>query len=425
MDLSRPAGGPEWLRRARAEAADRFEHLELPTGAENHWRYSRIDELDLDRYQPLSGDAEATGVSAAGPLPEPLAPFLEQLGPVAALALVHDGRVTTLDSGEGTNGVTVSRPGDSEWRLGEVAGEPDAFVTLNSALGLTPLRIQVAAGAAPRGSIVVVHWVESNEAAHFPRLLVEIGPGAEASLIEVVASADVDSLVVPVTEVDVGAGANARTTTIQLLGPRAWQIGYQASRVERDATLTSATVALGGDYARNRIDSSLTGRGASGRLLAVWFGAGEQMPDLRTVQDHRAPNTNSELLFKGVVTNRSHSVYTGLIHVEKGAVGTNAMQTNRNLVLHEGASADSVPNLEIEDNDVRCSHASAVGPIDPDQRFYLESRGVPPAVGDRLIALGFLDEVLAAVPAQSLVPWLRLELARKLEAAEAEQGADQ
>ncbi len=103
------------------------------------------------------------------------------------------------------------------------------------------------------------------------------------------------------------------------------------------------------------------------------------MHDLRTVQLHAAPRTRSNLLFKGAVANTAHSVYSGLIRVEKGAKGTNAMQTNRNLVLSEGAQADSVPNLEIEDNDVRCSHASAVGPIDESQLFYLESRGVPTA----------------------------------------------
>jgi Fe-S cluster assembly protein SufD len=109
-------------------------------------------------------------------------------------------------------------------------------------------------------------------------------------------------------------------------------------------------------------------------------------------------------------------VYSGLIRVRKGAVGTNAFQTNRNLVLDEGAHADSVPNLEIEENDVSCSHASAVGPVDEEQRFYLESRGVPPSVAERLIVLGFLDDVLMRTPIPDLHDWLRLELAAKLDA---------
>ena len=125
------------------------------------------------------------------------------------------------------------------------------------------------------------------------------------------------------------------------------------------------------------------GAGATSNLLAVYFGAARQMHDFRTLQDHRAPKTTSDLLFKGAVAGAAHSVYSGLIRVEKGARGTNAFQTNRNLVLAEGARADSVPNLEIEENELRCSHASAVGPIDEEQRYYLESRGVPPEVAGR------------------------------------------
>ena len=134
----------------------------------------------------------------------------------------------------------------------------------------------------------------------------------------------------------------------------------------------------------------------------------------RQLQDHDAPRTTSDLLFKGAVEDQAQSVYSGLIRVRKGARGTNAFQTNRNLVLSDGAHADSVPNLEIEENDVRCSHASAVGPIDEDQRYYLESRGVPPAVADRLIVLGFFDEILDRTPVPGLRELLRGAVAAKL-----------
>jgi Fe-S cluster assembly protein SufD len=193
--------------------------------------------------------------------------------------------------------------------------------------------------------------------------------------------------------------------------------------VGRDASLVSAAIALGGDYARLRTDSALVGPGADGRLLALYFGADHQMHDFRTVQNHQAPRTRSDLLYKGAVANSARSVYSGLIRVEKGAAGTNAMQTNRNLVLHEGAHADSVPNLEIEDNDVRCSHASAVGPIAEDQRFYLESRGVPPDVAGRLVTLGFLDEVLAQLPWPEVAGPVRRMLAAKLDVADAAERA--
>ena len=174
-------------------------------------------------------------------------------------------------------------------------------------------------------------------------------------------------------------------------------------------------MALGGDYARLRSDSRLVGKGASSELLAVYFAEGDQMHDFRTLQDHAAPNTTSELLFKGAVEDRARGVYSGLIRVEKEAQKTNAFQTNRNLVLSEGAHADSVPNLEIEANDVRCSHASAVGPVDEDQRYYLESRGVPPDAAERLIVLGFFDDVLERVPLPALHATLQRAVTAKLD----------
>jgi len=218
--------------------------------------------------------------------------------------------------------------------------------------------------------------------------------------------------VVPTWELDAQHAANLRYLNVQELGPRVWQIGYQASRVARDATLQSAMVALGGDYARVRADAKLTGEGGTSHLLAVYFGDREQMHDFRTMQDHDAPKTTSDLLFKGAVADAARSVYTGLIRVKHGAAGTRAFQTNRNLVLSEGASANSVPNLEIEENDVSCSHASAVGPIDEEQRYYLEARGVPTDVAERLIVLGFFDDVLERVP----VPGLRGPLRDAVEA---------
>jgi Fe-S cluster assembly scaffold protein SufB len=153
-----------------------------------------------------------------------------------------------------------------------------------------------------------------------------------------------------------------------------------------------------GDYARVRTESRLVGTGAEARQIAVYFGEGTQMHDFRTFQEHVAPDTTSNLLFKGAVQDHARSVYTGLITGRQDARGTNAFQTNRNIKLSEDAWAESVPNLEIENNDVHCSHASAVGPIDEEQRFYLESRGVPPSVAERLIVAGFFDEVIDRLP---------------------------
>ena len=193
--------------------------------------------------------------------------------------------------------------------------------------------------------------------------------------------------------------------------------------MDRDATFDLGAAALGGDYARLRIDCRLVGRGAAGNLSSVYLGEGHQMLDLRTFQTHAAPDTTSNLLFKGGVADTSHSVYTGLIRIAPDARGSNAFQTNRNVKLSDGAWAESVPNLEIENNDVRCSHASTVGPVDPDQRFYLESRGVPSAVADRLVVGGFFDEVLEGFAVPSLAPIISDRLDSALDRALGRTGA--
>jgi Fe-S cluster assembly protein SufD len=221
-------------------------------------------------------------------------------------------------------------------------------------------------------------------------------------------------LLVPATGIVVAQAARAGYVSFQQLDRAAWSIGTLDLEARQEANVTAGLAGFGGDYARLRTDCRLTGRGASGTLLAAYFGDGDQTLDYRTFQEHAAPDTTSNLLFKGTVADRSRSVYTGLIRVAKNARGTNAFQTNRNIKLSEDAWAESVPNLQIENNDVHCSHASAVGPIDEEQRFYLESRGVPTMVAERLIVAGFFAEVFDAFPATTFRPQLDAAVAAKL-----------
>ena len=386
---------------------------ELPTEAEEVWRYSRISELDLADFAPMGEDVPVS----SSEVPEPLRPLLDAVGERAGLVLVIDGCIVTveLDEGLAAKGVTVGSLADlpgGDAVLGTVSGPNDVFGNLHAAFVRDPVVVHVPAGVAVERPIVVLQWIATEGAAVFPRTIVVAEEASEVTVVDLVASADVRALVVPTWELDAQHAANLRYLNVQELGPRVWQIGYQASRVARDATLQSAMVALGGDYARVRADAKLTGEGGTSHLLAVYFGDREQMHDFRTMQDHDAPKTTSDLLFKGAVADAARSVYTGLIRVKHGAAGTRAFQTNRNLVLSEGASANSVPNLEIEENDVSCSHASAVGPIDEEQRYYLEARGVPTDVAERLIVLGFFDDVLERVP----VPGLRGPLRDAVEA---------
>ena len=415
-DTASRAQDPDWLAARRVAALERFDDSGLPTEAEEIWRYSRISELDLDRYSPVP---DGPGGPDPG-IPAEALDAIERVGRRAGLIVTRNGRVVhaELDPVLGGRGVEVGdvlAAPDGDDLLGSVASSStDAFTELATAFVEGGALVRVPAGVAVEEPIVVVHWIDADGGAVFPRTVVVLGADAEATVVERSASADVAAFVDPVIELDVADAARLRYASVQDLGPRVWQTAYQASRVGRDAELTSTAVALGGDYARLRTDTRLDGRGGSSRLRAVYFGSGSGMHDFRTIQDHAAPQTTSDLLFKGAVAGTAKGVYTGLIRVRKDAPGTNAFQTNRNLVLSEGAGAESVPNLEIETNDVRCSHASAVGPIDEDQRYYLESRGIPPEVVERLIVLGFFSEVLEGLPSASLTTSLRDRLAARL-----------
>ncbi len=414
--------GPNWLRARRKGAAERFASLSLPTEAEEIWRYSRVADLDLDAYAPVP---ELPAQGAPG-VPPNLAPAVAAAGERAALVVVRNGRVTHVEvdpvlEAKGlvvADGATLA---DGDDVLGQVAGAGvDAFTELNLAFGPGAVVVRVPAGLDVELPVLVFHWLAGDGApdglgvAAFPRTIVETGADSSVTVIEHQGSDDVAAFIDPVVELRAGDASRLRYINIQDLGPQVWQIGYQASSVGRDATLRSSVVALGGRYARVRTDSRIDGKGGTGYLTAAYFADGDRMHDFRTLQDHVAPSSTSELLFKGVVQDQGRSVYSGLIRVRKEARGTNAFQTNRNLVLSEGASAESVPNLEIETDDVRCSHASAVGPIEDDQRYYLESRGVPPAVAERLIVLGFLGEVIDQLPTPSFVAAARSAVAQRL-----------
>jgi Fe-S cluster assembly protein SufD len=327
--------------------------------------------------------------------------------------VVVNGRIVHLDvQAPGVDIVTDD--GDA---LGVAMTEPtDVFAAMNGEFALEPIVVRVARGANVEAPIVVAYWSDLPNIATFPRLVVVAGDDSQAQVVDYHASAEgVPMLTVPVTELVVGPAARLGYLNAQNLGLATWQIGSQVSTVDSDGTLTSVCAAFGGDYARARTDCRLIGRGATGRLRAVYFGEAEQMLDFRTFQDHAAPDTTSNLLFKGAVGGNSRSVYTGLIRVRKNARGTNAFQTNRNIKLSDGAWAESVPNLEIENNDVRCSHASTVGPIDEDQRFYLESRGVPTPIAERLVVTGFFDQVLSKLPVAAAADALRTLVAGKLD----------
>lgn len=425
----RALGGPSWLADRRHLALEAFARAHLPTSAEEDWRYSRIDEVDLAEYEPLEvapsrarrvdlGEARALSrllagradlaCSAAGQL-------LDRLGDLAGLLVALDGEVVAFALSEKAEAAGVRlcplvgeavAPVSLGARLAE---QQDAFGLLAEAFLADAAFVDVPRGAVLDEPIALVHLLSDASAgrAVFPRTLVQIGEHAAASVVEFLAGGEEPQLVVPVSEITVGENAQMDHLCAQQLGLRAVHLGYQASEVGRSARLRTFTAAFGGGYARQFSRTSLTGEGADTSLFSVYLGAGNQLEEFRTFQEHVAARTRSELVFKGAVTDAARSVYTGLIRMHKGAKRADASQTNRNLVLSDDAHAYSVPNLDIQENDVRCSHASAVGPVDPEQRFYLESRGVPAEVAERLILLGFFEDLIVRSPQPGFADHLR------------------
>jgi Fe-S cluster assembly protein SufD len=392
----------------------------MPSQSEEVWRYTPIDQLNLEEFTPAAPARD--GVQDHGA--HLLSSLTAVIGPLSGHVVVRNGQPGECIAEDSSFG--FGRAGEvpgAQAIVGSVQVDGDALVRLNDAYLSDVVVIDVPAGVVVPQPILVVHWCDPASTddggrfpAMFPRTAVRLGDNARAAVVEVYAGEEgtEKSLVVPVTELSAGVGASVSYVSLQILNDAAWCIARLAARGTNDASLRTFTVGLGGDYDRVRADVAVDGRGAHSEILSTYLGYGSQVHDIRTLQDHVAPRTTSELLCQGAVAGTSRSVYSGLIRVHRGAIRTDARQTNHNLVLDEGAHADSVPNLDILENDVKCSHASTVGPIDEDQRYYIESRGVAPDVAEGLIVQGFFDAIIDRSPIPAVNPLLRREVHGRL-----------
>ena len=364
---------------SRADAWSAFSALGLPTTVDEVWRYAPLGDLDLDRFALASQEA----------LPE-LSTLASDLAERAGLVIrIVDGFLGDV-TGE-IEGVRVEAV-EAQW---SARYESDAFAQLNCALTPATILLNVADGVNVTTPIVILNTTTSG--APFPQVLISLGRSSEASVVEYL-DGGMDALVVPLTEYDLADNSSLRVSTYQRLDMTAWHIARSTGHLGRDARLRQAVISIGGHYNRSRNDAEFIGTGAENELRTTFLGSGDQVHDFRTRQFHTAARTRSTLLSKGAVADRSRSVYTGLIEIEKGAKRTDARQTNHNLLLSPHAHADSVPNLEIRENDVMCAHASSVGPLNELQRWYLESRGVSRPDAERLMIQGFFYEMLATLP---------------------------
>jgi Fe-S cluster assembly protein SufD len=356
----------------------------LPDQKTKGWEFTDLSSLDLDAYEPNAPGA--TLGSAEGATVLPLAEAVE------------------------------SRPELVEGRLGTLVAGDDPFVARNEASWRDGVLVHVPAGVRLNEPIKVELPLDEDGAAVSWRTLVVVEDGAEAEIWEHAGSASDETVALlnSVVELHVGQAATLRYVSTQDISERAWIFSSQRAQIERDGRLDWTALGFGSARGKVRMETKLAGPGSEARVTGGYAGGPGQHLDYDTTQEHAAPNTNSDLAFRGVLAAGATAVWRGMIRVDPGAQQTDAFQESRNLLLSPDAHADAIPGLEIEADDVRCTHAAAIAQIDKDQLFYLTSRGLDGAAAKQLIIEGFLESLVERLAEGSVRDEVSAALARRL-----------
>lgn len=399
----RAAASPEWLAQRRRAAWDAFESLPWPSShRDEDWRRTDISGLHPERFQPLDDvdgglaasmaqQWESTDSQAAFAMDAP------NVGPAVteADALLAQGVIlTTLEEAAVVHSDLVQRA------LSGVAVDESKFVALWNAMWRGGVFVYVPRGVQARVPVWIAHAASGSGRAVFPAAVVVLDDASSLTVVEAYASPAGDQEVLSDALTVLHAGRDSRLdyVLLQQWGERVWHMATHRATLQANAHLRFFGATLGAHLQKAYWEVLLDGTGAEADLAGACFAEQHQHIDHQTLQAHRAAETRSDLLLKVAVRDQARSVYSGLIDVAPEAVHADGYVQNRNLLLSEGAKADSVPRLEIKANDVRCGHGATAGHIDDEQRFYFMSRAVPRREADALIVRGFLDDVVARVP---------------------------
>jgi Fe-S cluster assembly protein SufD len=366
-------------RLANAEAAARYAELPVPNKTEEAWRFTDLKGFDPDAFTGRGGRAETGAklidVDAAG------------------LALVWEGGIEIAAAPEG---ITFEPLREDHPRLHELVGWNEKFAAHNAAMWKHGLLVHVPKNVVLEKPLYVRVANSVDNGSLFWRLLVIAEEGSRFSLIEEYVSSDpeLSGYSNAVVELFVEQSAKLEYVSIQSLSRETWHFGTHHARVGRDAELDWVAGGFGSKKGKIRIQNDLSGPGATSRVTGAYFADGKQHLDYDTFQEHIAPSTESDFAFKGALREQARAVWRGMIRVEEDAQKTNAYQENRNLILSDGAHADSIPGLEILANDVRCTHGATLGRVSREELFYLMTRGLSRSEAERLIVRGFFQDIL-------------------------------
>ena len=381
-------GEPDWLRERRREAFDLFARLPAPSRTDEEWRRTDITRLDPSSY------------------------FKFETGQTGAMTRIPDG----LMIGSLARIAEERRDIVEPYLFKLLAPERDRFAALQAALFTAGTFVYVPDGMVIDEPIRAEHYSQASGSIVQPHTVIVAGKGARFNYLdEYIAKRDDETgYRSGSVELFLGEGAEVGYVSVQKWSHNAWHLADQRAELQKDAKLKLFNVTLGGKFSKNRVEASLVGEGAEAELKAIYFASGEQFFDFHTLQDHRVGNTRSDLLFKGALSDVARTVYAGLIRIEKHAARSDAYQANRNLVLSDKAKATSIPMLEIDNNDVRCTHGATVGPVDPNHLFYLRSRGIPESTAKRMLIQGFFGDVLDRIPFQHARDLVAAELENRI-----------
>lgn len=408
--LSASRGEAPWLLEKRYEGWYHYEELEPP-----FWRRTDIKRLDWEMLIPHA--PPQAPVSDLEALPPKLHEALGVYGHRAGLLVQRDSAPVYLDLAEDarTQGVVWTDMATAVREHPElvqkyfmedaVAVAADKYTALHAAFWSGGTFLYVPPNVEVELPFVSVLWQEMPQLAVFPHTILVAENGSRVTLVSELLSMGCDSCPDTyhggVSELYIGAGANVQFINTQDLGRQVYDLRTQTAVLDRDSHLEWLTVTLGGRVSRSSQHTVLRQPGAEAVVTGLYLPDGKQHIAFDTLQDHVAANCSSDLLYQGALLGRSRSVYEGTIRAWPGAQKTNAYQSNRNLLLSRKARSDSLPQLEIEANDLRCSHGATVSQVDESQVFYLMSRGIPRADAVRLIVEGFFQPALDRLP-QSL-----------------------
>jgi Fe-S cluster assembly protein SufD len=408
----------------RQRAWQTYNRLVLPSVTEEAWRRTDLRTMPAGSFTlPQNG-----AFHDLPPVPEELLKPLVSEEHGGQVLLLPGGGRARLDPELVRKGVVFTdlrnaerdNPGLLHRLAGEIVRpEEGKFAALAAAFSQNGILLYVPKGVTIEQPLHSILWGPGAGLAHLSHLLVWVDEGASVTYVHEAASPDEASasLHAGLVELRVADGASLRFVELQSWGRHVWNFSHERAQVGRDGRLDWIFGAIGSHLTKNFSGLELAAEGASGRMSGFYFTDGDQHLDHDTRQDHLAPHTTSDLLFKGALQGESRSVWHGMIYVAPGAQKTDGYQANRNLVLSPGARADSIPGLEILADDVRCTHGATVGKLDAEPLFYLKSRGIPDREAELLLVEGFFDPIMQRIPFEGVRERFQESIRRKMNSA--------